>query len=232
MLTIFIRTVIVYFFLLTTMRLMGKRQLGELDVTELVITILLSDIASLPITNPEKKLTDALLPIAILVLLEILTSTLILKIPFAKKILSSKPAVVIAHGRLDRSEMKKVRISIEELISQIRQNGIYDINEVDYAILEENGKMSIIPKNRYRQPDRRDLNIPDNDNGIMHILISDGVVNEHGLKILSKDRKWLEMQISKLNIKTKSVFCMTCDDAGELYIIMKDGNTKKASATK
>lgn len=223
--SIIIRTIIIYIGLTITMRLMGKRQLGELDVGELVITILLSDIASLPITNPEKKLTDALIPIAILALLEILTSALILKIPFAKKILSSKPVVLIAHGTIDRKAMKKVRISVEELISQIRQNGIFALEEVDYAILEENGKISIVPKSRYRQPDRCDLNIPDNDNGIMHILISDGVVNKHGLKILTQDENWLNSQLQRLNLKPRDVFCMTCDDAGKLYIIKNDGNT-------
>ena len=231
-LTIFIRTIIIYVVLLITMRLMGKRQLGELDVGELVITILLSEIASLPITNPERKIFDAILPIAILVFLEYLTSTLILKFPFAKKILSSKPAVVIAHGKIDRKAMKRIRISVEELLSQIRQNGIYALEEVDYAILEENGKMSIIPKSRYRQVDRLDMNIPDDNSGIMHILISDGVINEHGLHILSKDRKWLDAQVSTQRIDINDIFCMTCDDADRLYIIMKDGSEKKASAAK
>ena len=231
MLSISIRTVVIYVFLLLIMRLMGKRQLGELDVGELVITILLSEIASLPITNPERKMIDALIPIAILATLEILTSTLILKIPLVKNILSSKPAVVIARGVINRSMMKKVRISIEELISQIRQNGIYDLDEVDYAILEENGKMSIIPKSRYRQPDRAELNIPDNDSGIMHIIISDGVINQHGLNLTNKNRKWLNAQISSLRLKLGDIFCMTCDDADNIYIIMKDGSVKKASAT-
>ena len=231
MLSLFIRTVIIYVFLLSIMRLMGKRQLGELDVGELVITILLSEIASLPITNPEKKIIDALFPIAILATLEIITSTLILKIPFFKSILSSKPAVVIARGVIDRSMMKRVRISIEELISQIRQNGIYDLDEVDYAILEENGKMSIIPKSRYRQPDRSDLNIPDDNSGIMHIIVSDGAINRHGLDLTNKNLKWLDAKISSLNLNLEDIFCMTCDDADNIYIIMKDGSVKKASAT-
>ena len=222
--SIILRTIIIYIGLTVTMRLMGKRQLGELDVGELVITILLSEIASLPITNPEKNLTNALIPIAILAFLEILTSALILKIPLAKKILSSKPAVLIAHGTIDRKAMRKVRISIEELISQIRQNGIYALEEVDYAILEENGKISIIPKSCYRQPDRCDLNIPDNNNGIMHILISDGIVNKHGLKILAKNEEWLNSSLNNLNLKSRDIFCMTCDDAGKLYIIKNDGN--------
>lgn len=223
MLTIIIRTVIIYFLLLLVMRLMGKRQLGELDVGELVITILLSEIATTPITNPERRFIDALVPIALLSLLEILTSVLILRVPFFKSILSSKPAVIIAKGVIDYNAMKRVRISLEELISQIRQNGIYDICEVDYAILEENGKMSVIPKNANRQPDKNDIGIKCEDNGVMHIIISDSQVNAHGLKLIGKDKVWLENKLKKQKVKIKDVFCMTVDDAGKIFIQLRTG---------
>ena len=204
---------------------MGKRQLGELDVGELVITILLSEIASLPITNPEKPLLNAIFPIATLAALEILTSTFILRSPKIKKILASKPSVIISHGRIDKKAMKRVRISIEDLISQVRQNGIYDLDEVDYAILEENGKMSIIPKAKNRQPDMSDLNIETEDSGVMHILISDGIISTHGLDILNKDEKWLLSTLRQNSLTPRDIFCMTCNDSGKLYIIKNDGST-------
>lgn len=224
MLTIFIRTVIIYILVLTTMRIMGKRQLGELDVGELVITILLSEIATTPITNPDRPILESLIPIATLAALEILTSVLILRAPIFKALLSSKPAVIIAKGVINYKMMKKVRISLEELISQIRQSGIYDMCEVDYAILEENGKMSVIPKNANRQPDKTDIGIDCPDNGIMHIVISDGCVNRHGLQIIKKDREWLEGKLKKFNLKIKDVFCMTVDDVGKIFIQTHSGN--------
>jgi uncharacterized membrane protein YcaP (DUF421 family) len=202
---------------------MGKRQLGELDVGEFVITILLSEIASLPITNPEKSLLDAVIPIATLATLEILTSSLILKFPKIKKLISSKPSVIISHGRLDKKEMRRVRISVEDLVSQIRQNGIFEIDEVDYAILEENGKMSIIPKARNRQPDMSDLNLETTDTGIMHIIISDGKLNLHNLNMINKDKKWLESSLRKQGLKIEDIFCMTVDDAHSAFIQTKDG---------
>lgn len=223
MLTIFIRTVIIYFILTIIMRIMGKRQLGELDVGELVITIILSEIATNPITNPERSMLEAIVPIATLASLEILTSALIIKAPLFKSILSSKPTIIVARGVIDFKQMKKVRISLEELVSQVRQNGIYDLNEVDYAILEENGKMSVIPKNANRQPDKSDLKVYCPDNGIMHLVISDGSINSHGLSILKKDRAWLERTLSKLGIKIKDVFCMTVDDSGKIFIQKRDG---------
>lgn len=223
MLTIFIRTVIIYFILTIIMRIMGKRQLGELDVGELVITIILSEIATNPITNPERSMLESIVPTATLASLEILTSALIIKAPLFKSILSSKPTVIVARGVIDFKQMKKVRISLEELVSQVRQNGIYDLNEVDYAILEENGKMSVIPKNANRQPDKSDLKVYCPNNGIMHLVISDGSINSHGLSILKKDRAWLERTMSKLGIKIKDVFCMTVDDSGKIFIQKRDG---------
>ena len=223
MLTIFIRTIIIYAILTVTMRIMGKRQLGELDVGELVITILLSEIASLPITNPEKSIWTGIIPVATLASLEILSSSLILRFPKIKKFLSSKPAILISRGKMNKKEMRKVRISIEDLITQIRQNGIFDLEEVDYAMLEENGKMSIIPKSIYRQPDRRDLSIPDDNSGNMHILVSDGIINTHGLNIINKDEKWLTDTLSSYKLTARDVLCMTCNDAGKLYIIKEDG---------
>lgn len=223
MLIIFIRTIIIYVILMLTMRIMGKRQLGELDVGELVITILLSEIATTPITNPDRPLLHAIIPIATLAALEVLSSILILRVPLAKSILSSKPAVIISKGVINYKMMKKVRISLEELVSQLRQNGIYDICEVDYAILEENGKMSVIPKNAHRQPDKAELKMECHDNGIMHIVISDGCINAHSLNLLNKDRAWLEGKLKKQKVKIKDVFCMTVDDAGKIFIQLRNG---------
>ena len=222
MLTIFIRTVIIYFILTIIMRIMGKRQLGELDVGELVITIILSEIATNPITNPDRSLLEAVVPMATLASLEILTSALIIKAPIFKSILSSKPTVLVARGVIDFRQMKRVRISLEELVSQVRQNGIYDLNEVDYAILEENGKMSVIPKNANRQPDKSDMKVYCPDNGIMHLVISDGSVNSHGLSIVKKDRAWLERTLARLGIGIKDVLCMTVDDSGKIFIQKRD----------
>lgn len=223
MLTIFIRTVIIYFILTVIMRVMGKRQLGELDVGELVITIILSEIATYPISNPERPMLEAIVPIITLASLEILMSALILKVPFFKSILSSKPAVLVSRGIIDFKAMKKVRISLEELVSQVRQNGIYDLNEVDYAILEENGKMSVIPKNANRQPDKSDLKVYCPDTGIMHLVISDGTVSSHGLDTIKKDRAWLDRKLSRLGIPINDIFCMTVDDSGRIFIQKKDG---------
>lgn len=223
MLTIFIRTVIIYFILVIIMRLMGKRQLGDLELSELIITFLLSEIAAFPITDPNAKMLPAVIPLITLTLLEIGTSYIMLKIPQIKKMLSSSPSVIVAKGVIDIKAMKKARISLDELMCQIRQNGVYDMQQIDYAILEENGKMSIIPKNMYRQPDKSDLNIQCKDSGVMHVLISDKHPNSHTLSIIGKDRDWLKRKIEKMGLSFKDIFCMTIDDAGKIFIQKNDG---------
>ena len=146
MVTILIRTLIVYFSLIATMRFMGKRQLGELEISDLVTTLLLSDIATLPITNTDIPLSHALIPILTLTSLEVVLSGLLLKIPVFKKILSVRPAILIRHGKPDCAAMASVRVSAEELLSQLRQKDIADPSEVEYAILEPNGQISIVKK--------------------------------------------------------------------------------------
>ncbi len=223
MLTILIRTVLIYFILHGIIRLMGKRQLGELEISELIITLLLSEIATTPITNPETPLSHAIVPILALAGLEIITSYIMIKSPFVKKILSSSPLAVIVKGKIDIKAMKKARISIEELLCQIRQNGIYDICEVDYAILEENGKMSIIPKSTYRQPNFQDLEMQTKDTGVMHILISDRKANSHTLSIMGKDTAWLKHKLGNMGLNIRDIFCMTIDDSGKIFIQKLDG---------
>ncbi len=221
MTTILIRTVIVYIFLLVIMRLMGKRQLGELEVSELVSTLLLSDIASLPITNQAIPLAYALIPIITITSFEVAMSFLLTKIPFFKRILSSRPGILIRGGVLDKKEMIRNRISIDELISELRQKDISDISEVEYAIIEQNGKMSVFPKRLHAQPTCDELGIAPKEHGICHILVSDGKIDKHGLSATNKDQKWLFHTLSSHKTDLADVFLMTVDDANKVNIIKR-----------
>ena len=225
MITIFVRTIIIYILLSVIMRLMGKRQLGELELSELVVTFLLSEIAAMPISNVEIPFMFSIIPIVTLMSFEIILSTVILKCPKIKKIFTSRPSVIISKGKINKKEMSKVRISVDELVSQIRQNGIFNLDEVDYAILEENGKISIIPKSRNRPPDISTLGIPDDDSGVMHIIIADGVINNYNLELLNRDKTWVDRVLARHNINCKDVLCMTMNDAGRIFIAQNNGNT-------
>jgi len=226
MTTILIRTVIIYIFLLVIMRIMGKRQLGELEVSELVSTLLLSDIASLPITDQSIPLVYAIIPIIAITTFEVTMSILLTKVPFFKNLLSTRPAVLICRGVIDRKEMMRNRISIDELLSELRQKNVSDIAEVDYAIIEQNGKMAVFPKRLYSQPTSDELGLQPTERGICHVLISDGRINRHGLSCTGKTEEWVLRILKERRTCLKEVFLMTLDDSEKVNIIQKDGRIK------
>ncbi len=222
MLTILLRTVLVYVLLIATMRLMGKRQLGELEVSELVTTLLVSEIASLPIVDKNIPLAYAIIPLITVLTLEVTLSVILVKFPRLKSIASSRPSVLIRRGKLDQKEMRRIRISLDELISEVRQAGVPSLADVDYAILEQNGKISILTRKEAQPPTAKDLQLPLSDNGIVHILIEDGCVDRHNLKMMQLNDEWLEQNLKKKGLCAEKVFFLGCDDAGNLYWIEKE----------
>ncbi len=219
MTTILIRTVIIYIFLITIMRLMGKRQLGELEVSELVSTILLSDIASLPICDQDIPLLYAIIPIITITFFEVGMSFILTKMPVLKKLISASPSMLIQKGQINKRELAKNRISTDELLSELRQKNITDILEVEYAIMEQNGKITVIPKVQYASPSASDLGLSPKERGLCHILVSDGRIDRFGLKRVKKDEAWLRSYLKKRNLALKQVFLLTIDDSEKITVI-------------
>ena len=222
MTTIFIRTAIIYVVLLTSMRLMGKRQIGELEISDLITTLLVSEIASLPITDTSIPVSHAIIPIIMLLTFEVVSSVLLLKFPFIKKYISTRPTTLIKNGKLCPSQMLKVRLTAGELISELRQHGISCVSEVEFAILEQNGKISVIQKPQYRPPAAQDMNIKIKDSGLFHILIENGMINKHGMVETGLDRKKLDSILNSRGLQPKDIYLMTVSDTGEIEIIKKD----------
>ena len=222
MLTILLRTVLIYVLLIATMRLMGKRQLGELEVSELVTTLLVSEIASLPIVDKNIPLVYAIIPLITVLTLEVTLSMILVKFPKLKSLASARPTVLIRRGRLDQKEMGRIRISLDELISEVRQAGITCLEDVDYAILEQNGKLSVLPRKDAQPPTVKDLDLTLADNGIVHILIEDGCVDKYNLKTMQLDDTWLAQTLKKKGLCAEQVFFLGRDDAGNLYWIEKE----------
>lgn len=222
MLTIFIRTFIIYFVLLGTMRILGKRQLGELEISELITTILLSEIASMPIANQNIPISYAIIPLITIVTFEVTFSFLISKFPKLKNILSTPPSTLILKGSIQQKELSKNRISPEELLSELRLKNISDPSQVEYAILEQNGLLSVFPKIENQQVTLKQLGINDTENGIVHIIISQGTWNEHNLKNLNKDKEEFEKYMRKKGISQDQVFLLTIDDNNQKQMITKE----------
>ncbi len=218
MLIVFIRTILIYLLLLGAMRLMGKRQIGELEVTDLVITLLLSDIATHPIMDPDNPLSHALIPIITLLATEVTLSFLLSRYTKLKNLCSARPNILIRDGKINQKELDRLRISADELISELRQKDVTSIDDVAYAILEQNGKISVIPKACCQSPTREDLTLPCAESGIMHILISRGVINRYNLRLLGHNDEWLNKEISRHGCRVQDVFLMTENDGGEIFL--------------
>lgn len=221
MYTLFFRTIITYLLLVGAMRLMGKRQLGELEVSELVITMLLSELASIPIADNTIPLTYSLLPITVLISVEVIISFLSIKSRNLKKMIGGSPSIIINRGRLCKTEMEKVRLSLDELMSQLRLKDISDISDVEYAILEENGQISVIPKMHARNVTLEDMNIKKKEKGIVHTIVADGEISDFNLKLIGKSRKWLFERLKKQKCSLNEVFLFSVDDSGNTNIVKK-----------
>lgn len=222
MITILIRTLIIYITLIITMRMMGKRQIGELEITDLVTTLLISEIASLPITNPEIPILHAIIPMIILLVLEILSSVILIRLPILKNLVSARPTVIIHKGNLDQSALRELRMSLDELMSEIRQQGLTDLSQVDCAILEKNGNLTVLPKAKYAQPTTEQLGISAEDDALMHIVYSNGTYSKVGLRLIGKNRDWLKKQLKRRGLDEQQLFCVTANENGDLYWIKKE----------
>ncbi|MEG1971640.1 MAG: DUF421 domain-containing protein [Oscillospiraceae bacterium] len=224
MLIAFYRTVILYVLVIAVLRFTGKRQIGELQPSELVTTILISNIAAIPIENNEKSLISGIIPIAVIACMEIILSLISLKSQGARDVITGKSKMIIDDGRIDQKLLKDMRLTVDDLMEQLRSNGIFDLNEVLYAILETNGKLSVLPKYQYRP-----LNNVDSGNKCNEkkekpsvVVISDGSIVKEWLLYCNLTEEKLESKLIENKLTLKEVFIMTCNPMGDISIIKKE----------
>lgn len=223
MLAMILRTAVLYLSVVVFMRIMGKRQVGELQPGELCVTILISELASIPIDNLDRPVISGIIPIAVLVLCEVTMSCLSLKMPFLRRLAAGKPAIVIDNGRVDEQTLKKLRMSVDDLIEGLRQNGIFDLESVNYAIMETNGKLSVLPFDEQSPATKADLNIQTQNTGAPITVISDGRLQTNTITARKIDLDKINRELKSQNLKTQDVFIMQINDRGEFYIVKKGG---------
>lgn len=210
MFIIMIRTLILYTLIVIGLRVMGKRQIGELQPGELVVAILISDLAAVPMGDPGIPLLYGIIPIFTLVIAEMILSYICLKNEKIRSIVSGRPSVIMLRGIVDEKEMRKLRFNLSDLTEELRQQGYMDISQIDTAILETNGTLTLVPKSRYKAPDCGDMGLKPEQDELPFILISDGRLNEKNLKKSGFDMKWLTSQIRVQGGKNiEDVFIMT-----------------------
>ena len=218
---IIFRTVTMYVMLVIIMRLMGKRQIGEMQLSELVVTLMLSEIAAIPIVEEEYSLFDAIIPIILLVVLEITISFFVTKSARLKRIIDGRPSVVIKDGKIRMEELRRLRITLDELLSEMRQKDIFDVRDVEYALIENNGKLSVCLKNNVRAASVEDLGIESARSGLAYTLVVDGEICTSGLFLLEMNENQVLRELKKKKIPLKNVLLMTIDEDGEISITKK-----------
>lgn len=199
-----VRTLIFYNLVIVALRIMGKRQIGEMQPSELVVAIMISDLATIPMSEQGIPLLYGVIPIFTLVLAEIFWSFLCLKSEKVRSIISGRPSVIMLHGVIDEKELKKLRFNLSDLTEELRLQGYYDISQVDTVVLETNGQMTVIPKPEYKTPDCSDFGIKAVVDELPYVLVSDGKLNETNLKKSGFDMKWLMKQVNKYGGKKVS----------------------------
>lgn len=224
MLNSIIRTLIIYISLMIVIRLLGKRQIGQLQVSEFISTLLLSEIAAVPITESECSLLIAAIPISVIFILEAGIPIILFRFPKIRRLIQGSPSYLIKFGKVDQRELKKNRISPEELLSILRTSGIADPDEIEYAVLEPSGTISVFPKIGQRVPtydEIKKIRTP-KESGIAHAIIMQGEYNESALKCLKISKNEIDKYLKNKRIVISDVFLLTIDDSGKKYMIVKE----------
>ncbi len=227
MLTLLIRTFIIYFVLIFSIRIMGKRQIGEIQISEFIITLMLSEIATAPITSSATPLSHAIAAILLLLTLELLVSFLLIKCNPLKRLFYGRPSLLIRRGKLMQDEIRKNRVEVEELLAELRQQGYSDLSDVYYVILEANGKLSVFPRAAQTPVTPENLNLTVPEHGIAHVCIIDGDILEHSLTSFGWDAARVLHELKRRKTALSDVFLMTVDDLGTVNIVPKQEKKRR-----
>ena len=222
MLITFFRSIVLYILVLIVMRLMGKREIGQLQPFELAIAIMIADLASIPMTEIGIPIYYGIVPILGLLMMHMFISFLNMKSIKAREILCGRPSILIYRGKIIEKELKKQRFTINELEERLRGNDVFNLGDVEFAILETSGQVTVIQKPEKRNIIPEDLNIIPDYEGIPYDLVVDGKVMTENLKELGKNYKWLEKQTEKFNIKPEEALIVTLDAKGQIYCQKKE----------
>ncbi len=221
MLISLLRTLLMYGVILIGVRIMGKRQISQLQTSELVVTLLISELAVMPIQEHEEPLWNGLIPMLALILCEIVMSLCMLKSGKFRQAVCGKPILVIENGKILQDQMRRLRMSTEDLLEQLRQNGVFYLEEVAYAIIETNGMMSVTrrPQDDPLTPAQAGVKVKPEPLEV--VVVSDGEISESSVKLCGKDPAWVRSQVQAAGLALQDVFLMTARTEGPVHIIAK-----------
>ena len=223
MLITFFRAIFLYIIVLIVMRLMGKREIGELQPFELAISIMIADLASIPMTETGIPISNGIVPILGLLVMHLIISMINLKSNRAREIICGKPRILIYRGKIDEKALKKERFSINELQEKLRSKDIMNLGDVEFAILETSGEITVVQKPNKRNAIPEDFGIMPEYEGISYDLIVDGKTMTDNLQKIGKNYEWLRKQVEKFGIQPEEVFIATIDGKGQFFCQKREG---------
>lgn len=224
MLISLIRAVILYFFVIFSVRVMGKRQIGELQPAELVITILISQIVTVPMQDNGFPLINTVIPVCILISLEIIMSIVAMKLPKIRQLVSGNPKIIIRDGKIDQRALRQLRLTVDDLLEALRQKDVFDLAVIDYAIIETNGKLSVLLNPESQNATSGMVNAVPDDIGLTCTVVSDGKIVKNGLRECGLHEKDVFRALAKSSMKITQVLLMTADRQGNFIFVKKDEN--------
>ena len=222
MINLVIRCVIIYVVVIAMVRLMGKRQIGELQPSELVITILISDVASMPLQNMEMPLISTVTSLLVLVMFEVMLSVISIKSRKARKLLQGNSVIIIKNGKLIESSLRLIRYSIDDLMEALRLKDVFDISQVQYAYIETNGSISVELKPQHRTITPQDLSMATEKVSIPCLVICDGEIVDSEFDVCNMTREKLYKILDEKELSAKEILLMTVDSSGRSYIRLKE----------
>lgn len=226
MFTGLVRTVILYILIIAGIRLMGKRQVGELEPSELVLSLIIADLASVPMQDFGIPLLAGVIPILALLAMTMILSVLTMRSVRFRALLCGRPSIIIREGKVDQREMARNRLTVDELLEELRGQGYTDPSGVKYAILETNGQLSVLPFAAQKPPTAQQLGLEVEQWELPLVVVSDGRLLEHNLTQLGRDRAWLDKRLKEGGCSDpKQVFLLLADRGGKVYLTRKDFNT-------
>ncbi len=222
MLIVFFRAIILYIVIVFCIRLMGKKQIGELQPSELVVTILLSNIATLPIEDINIPVLMGLVPIFTIVCLDVFLSYLSLCSRKFRRIICGSPKIIISDGKLDQQILRKLRFTVDDLMEALRTQSVFDISEVQLAVVETTGQISVFVKKENQPATPQDLKLNVKNDNPPQLIVDDGEIVEPALSSLGIDKNWVEKTLKSEGCPIKQAFIMTCDKKRRYNLIRRE----------
>lgn len=217
------RTVLFHGILIVTVRLLGKRQIGQMEPSEFVVTMLLANLATIPMEEPDVPVTHGLVPIALVIAAELLMAFAMLRSIRLRRLLCGKPVILIENGRIVEENLRRTHVNLDELTMHLREQEIFDMTEVKFAILETNGQLSTLLFAKDRPASAKDAGIRASETELPVTLVSDGNLMRENLAVAKRDEKWVEKELQKRNCSLSQTLLLTVDRKGNVYFVKKRG---------